>query len=258
MHPILLHIGSFKFYTYGLFVAIGFMTAIWISQKNAKSHDISHQTITDVFFIILVSALIGARFLYVLINFDAYKNNWLDIFKIWNGGLVFFGGFLAAVVVTAVYLKMRNLDIWKIADVISPGAAFGHAMGRIGCFFAGCCYGKECDLPIAVKFTNPETLAPIGVYLHPTQIYSVFSNLVLFFILLWLQKRKKFNGMVFLSYIMIYSLFRSIVEFFRGDFRGDFFFDFISLSQGIGLSVSVVALMIILKRSNLFYGPKEK
>jgi len=120
------------------------------------------------------------------------KNNLLDIFKIWNGGLVFFGGFIAAVVATPIYLKSKNLDFWKTADIISPGLALGHAVGRIGCFFAGCCYGKECDLPIAIKFTNPESLAPIGVYLHPTQLYSVFSNLTLFFILLWLQNHALF------------------------------------------------------------------
>ncbi len=256
MHPVLLHIGSFNLYTYGLFVGLGFMTAIWISQKNATHHDISSQTIMDIFFVILLSALFGARFLYVLINFDSFKNNLSDIFKIWEGGLVFFGGFIAVIVVMAVYLKVKKFNFWKITDIISPGVALGHAVGRIGCFFAGCCYGKECDLPIAIKFTDPQTLAPIGVYLHPTQIYSVFSNLILFFILLWIQKRKKFDGMVFLSHIMLYSLFRSIIEFFRGDFRGDFFFDFISLSQGIGMMVSLIAFILLIKFLRPVYDQK--
>lgn len=253
MHPVLFHIGHFKLYTYGLFVAMGFMAAIWVSQKIAKnhsnSHDISPEIIMDIFFVILLSAMLGARFLYVFINFDSYKNNLIDIFKIWNGGLVFFGGLLTSVIATAVYLKIKKLNIWKIADIIAPGLALGHALGRIGCFFAGCCYGKECALPFAVKFTNPETLAPMGIYLHPTQIYSVFANLILFFILLGLLKIKKFNGMVFLSYIMLYSLFRSIIEFFRGDFRGDFFFQFISMSQGIGLMVSLTAFIFLFKLS---------
>jgi phosphatidylglycerol:prolipoprotein diacylglycerol transferase len=256
MHPILFHIGSFNLYTYGLFVALGFMTAIWVSKKNAAPHGISPETITDIFFVILFSAFVGARLLYVLINFDGFKNNLIDIFKVWNGGLVFFGGFCMAVIVTAVYLKLKHLNIWKTADLIAPGVALGHAVGRIGCFFAGCCYGKECDLPIAVKFTNPDSLAPLGVYLHPTQLYSVFSNLVLFFILSGLQKRKKFNGMVFLSYIMLYSLFRSIIEFFRGDFRGNFFFEFISMSQGIGLLVSMIALILLIKLSRSSHDPR--
>ncbi len=249
MHPVLLQIGSFKLHTYGFFVALGFIAAMLFSTKNAKPHGISSQTITDIFFIILVSALIGARLLYVLINFKYYQNNLLGIFKTWDGGLVFFGGFLAVVVTMAVYFKFKKFAIWKMGDIISPGIALGHAVGRIGCLFAGCCYGKECSLAFAIKFTNPQSLAPVGVYLHPTQIYSVFSNLLLFFIILWLQKKKKFDGMVVLSHIILYSLFRSIIEFFRGDFRGDFFFEFISTSQGIGLLISVMALVLLIKFS---------
>ncbi len=253
MHPILLDFGSFSLYTYGLFVALGFMTAIFISQKMATPHNIKHETISDIFFIVLVSALIGARALYVIISFDAYKNNLLDIFKIWNGGLVFFGGFIFSVIITAAYLKYRELNIWLTADVLAPGVAIGHAVGRIGCLFAGCCYGETCDLPFAIKFTDPQSLAPLNVDLHPTQVYMVLSNLVLFFILLWLNKKKRFNGMIFLSYIMLYSLFRFVIEFFRGDFRGDFIYEFISLSQGIGLLVSLMAFVLILilsKRAN--------
>ena len=249
MHPVLFHIGDFKLYTYGFFVALGFMTAIFVSQKIAKPHGISSETINDIFLVILLSALFGARSLYVLINFDTFKDNLLDMVKIWNGGLVFFGGFMAAVLAVAVYLKIKTISIWKTADILSPGLALGHAVGRLGCFFAGCCYGKTCSLPFAVKFTNPQSLAPIGVYLHPTQIYSVVSNLILFFILLRLQKNKKFDGLIFLSYIMLYSLFRFCIEFFRGDFRGDFFFEFISMSQGIGLLVFLVALILLIKFS---------
>ncbi len=249
MHPILFDLGKFHLYTYGLFIAIGFVTAIFVSQKLAASSGIKDQVISDIFFIILISALVGARTLYVIIGFDAYKNNWLDIFKIWNGGLVFFGGFISAVICTAIYLRYQKLNIWKTADVIAPGVALGHSIGRFGCFFAGCCYGQTCDLPFAVTFTNPDSLAPLGVPLHPTQIYMVLSNLVLFFILLLVFKKKRFNGMVFLTYIMLYSFFRFVIEFFRGDFRGHFYFDFISLSQGIGLLVSIVALALIIKRA---------
>jgi len=256
MHPVLFHIGSFNLYTYGLFVALGFMTAVFISQKIAKPHGISTENISDIFFVILLSALLGARLLYVLINFDDFKNNLLDIFKIWNGGLVFFGGFIASVAAVMIYLKVKKFNVWKTADIIAPGIALGHAVGRLGCFFAGCCYGRECSLPFAIKFTNPEGLAPLGVYLHPTQIYSVVSNIILFSILLGLQKNKKFDGMIFLSYIMLYSIFRSFVEFFRGDFRGDFFFEFISMSQGIGFMVFLIAFILLIKFSRSSYGTK--
>jgi len=256
MYPILLDLGKINLYTYGLFVALGLMTAIWVSKRLAAPHGILPETITDIFIVILVSAIVGARLLYVVINFSTYSGNLLEMFKIWKGGLVFFGGFIAAVASTAVYLNLKNLKVWKMADIISPGIALGHCVGRIGCLFAGCCYGKACDLPFAIKFTHPESLAPLGVYLHPTQIYSILSNLMLFFILLGIQKKKKFDGMIFLSYLMLYSLFRSIIEFFRGDFRGDFFFEFISLSQGIGLLVFLIAFILLMKLSRPSHGPE--
>ncbi len=256
MYPVLLDLGKVHLYTYGLFVALGLMTAIWISKRIAKPHGISPDTITDIFIVILVSAIVGARLLYVAINFSTYKDHPLEMLKIWNGGLVFFGGFIVAAAAAAVYFNLKNLKIWKMADIISPGIALGHAVGRIGCLFAGCCYGKACDLPFAIKFTHPESLAPLGVYLHPTQMYSIFSNLILFFILMGLHKKKKFDGMIFLSYIMLYSLFRSIIEFFRGDFRGDFFFEFISMSQGIGLLVFLMALILLTKLSKSSHGPE--
>ncbi len=249
MHPILLELGSFKLYTYGLFLALGFLTAVWFSKRNARFYDTPDQDIADIFFVILISSIVGARLLYVIINFDFYRNNLLDIFKIWNGGLVFFGGFITAIVAAMITLQKKKMPVWKTADIITPGIVLGHSIGRLGCFFAGCCHGKECDLPFAVKFTHPDSLAPLNLYLHPTQLYMVFSNFFLFLILMWLQKRKGFHGMIFFYYIILYSAFRGIIEVFRGDFRGDFFFDFLSVSQGIGLVVSCLALVMILKLS---------
>ncbi len=246
MYPVLFHIGPLTLYTYGLFVALGFMTLMGVSRKYADG--ISSETLGDLLVVILISALIGARLLYVILNFEAYRHHLLDILKVWNGGLVFFGGFLATVPAVALYLKIKGLNIWKTADSLSPGLALGHAVGRLGCFFAGCCYGKECSLPTAVRFTHPESLAPLNVGLHPTQIYEVCSNLVLFIILVRLRKKKGPRGMVFLIYIILYSLFRSVIEFFRGDFRGDFFFHFISVSQGIGVLVSLGAGILLFMR----------
>ncbi|MFO7913612.1 MAG: prolipoprotein diacylglyceryl transferase [Desulfotignum sp.] len=247
MHPILFTFGSFSLYTYGLFLALGFMAAVWFSKRNARFYDIKPDDISDLFFVVLVCGLLGARLLYVLINIEEFQSNLLDIVKIWKGGLVFFGGFIGGVAGSVVLIRMKKLSFFKTADSISPGVALGHAIGRLGCFFAGCCYGRQCDLPFAVKFTHPDSLAPLHMFLHPTQIYMAASNLALFFILIWIQKHKRFHGMVFLSYVMIYSVFRFIIEFFRGDFRGDFFFDFFSMSQGIGIVVFFIALAVMVK-----------
>ena len=254
MHPILLQVGSLKLYTYGFFVALGFIIAIWFTKRNARFYGVPDQMVSDLFLTVLISALAGARILYVLINIDAYRDNFLDIFKIWNGGLVFFGGFIGGALGAIIFLRIKKMDVWKTADVISPGLALGHSVGRFGCLFAGCCYGKSCSLPIAITFTNPDSLAPLNIPLHPTQLYMIASNFVLFLILLAIQRRKRFNGMVFLSYIMLYSVFRSIIEFFRGDFRGNFFFDFLSLSQGIGLLVSCIALIFMIIKLRTRHG----
>lgn len=247
MHPILIHFHGVTLYTYGLFLALGFLAAIWFTNRNARFYDIKSSDVSDLFFVILVSGIIGGRLLYVIINFDVFKASPLEIFKLWNGGLVFFGGFISAVAASIVTLKIKKLPFLKTADAIAPGAALGHGIGRLGCFFAGCCYGRQCDLPIAVRFSHPDSLAPLHVPLHPTQLYMVCANLLLFFILVFLQRRKRFNGMIFLSYIILYSLFRFILEFFRGDFRGDFFFEFLSISQGIGILAILAAVIVMVK-----------
>ncbi|MCF8088850.1 MAG: prolipoprotein diacylglyceryl transferase [Desulfotignum sp.] len=247
MHPILVHFGSVTLYTYGFFLAMGFLTAVWFSKRNARFYDLKPDDISDLFFVILVSGIVGARLLYVIINFADFKASPLDVFKLWNGGLVFFGGFIGAVAASIVTLRIKKLPFFKTADTIAPGVALGHGIGRLGCFFAGCCYGRQCDLPIAVQFSNPDSLAPLHVPLHPTQIYMVAANLILFFILIFLQRRKRFHGMIFLSYIILYSVFRFIIEFFRGDFRGDFFLEFLSISQGIGILAIVIAVAAMVK-----------
>jgi phosphatidylglycerol:prolipoprotein diacylglycerol transferase len=247
MHPILIHFHGVTLYTYGLFLALGFLAAIWFTNRNARFYDIKSSDISDLFFVILISGIIGGRLLYVIINFDVFKASPLEIFKLWNGGLVFFGGFISAVAASIVTLKIKKLPFLKTADAIAPGAALGHGIGRLGCFFAGCCYGRQCDLPIAIQFSHPDSLAPLHVPLHPTQLYMVGANLLLFFILVFLQRRKRFNGMIFLSYIILYSLFRFIIEFFRGDFRGDFFFEFLSVSQGIGILAILAAVIVMVK-----------
>ncbi len=250
MHPILLKIGSLTLYTYGLFVGLGFLTAVLVSGRRGKKYNIKPEQMSDLFFIILISAITGARLLYVVINFSDFSGHLIDIFKIWNGGLVFYGGFIAALAAALVYIKKTNLLMWQTGDIIAPGIALGHAIGRLGCFSAGCCYGRQCRLPWAVTFTDPHCLAPLGVPLQPTQLYSVLSNFTIFLILLWIDKKKKFDGMVFWCYILLYGLFRSFIEIFRGDPRGHFlFFNFLSVSQGIGLIMAIAAVFMLYRLS---------
>ncbi len=255
MHPTLLAFGNFKIYTYGVFLALAFWFALLAGKRLAKREGLDPEIFADLFFYVLVSAIIGARLFYVITVWDDYVRRPLDIFKIWEGGLVFYGGFVAAAVTAVYFVKKRNLPLLKIADAAAPAVAFGHFWGRLGCFFAGCCYGKACDLPWAITFENAESLAPLNVALHPTQLYDAMNNLAIFGILLFLGIRKKFDGQIFCLYIFLYGITRSVIEFFRDDFRGSVFGGFLSPSQTIGLALAAAAFVALaagLKGSKFF------
>jgi phosphatidylglycerol:prolipoprotein diacylglycerol transferase len=245
MHPVLLKIGPVAIYTYGFFVAMAFVVGLAIAKQEAVRLGRDPGPVTDLCFYILLSAMVGARLFYIAVNPGMFLNDPLEIFKIWNGGLVFYGGFIAAGAVAMAYLKKRQLPLWQTADVLAPGLAAGHVLGRVGCFFAGCCYGKECHLPWAVTFSHPLSLAPLGIPLHPSQLYEVLNNLVVFFAL-WLFRRKKtFDGQVFWMYLLMYGITRAILEFFRGDPRGVFLNGSLSVSQIIGIALAVMAMVIL-------------
>ena len=247
MHPILLQLGNFKIFTYGVFMALAFWFALTAGKKLARKEGLDPEIISDLFFYILISAIIGSRLFYVATNLETYARNPLGIFKIWEGGLVFYGGFIAAALTAAVFLKKNKLPLWKTADVAAPAVAFGHFWGRVGCFFAGCCYGKTCDLPWAVTFTNPDSLAPLNTPLHPTQLYSAFNNLAIFGFLVFFNKRKKVQGQTFFLYIFLYGITRSVIEYFRNDFRGTVFGGMLSTSQAIGLSLAAFSAIVLIK-----------
>jgi phosphatidylglycerol:prolipoprotein diacylglycerol transferase len=244
MHPDLFKIGPLTIHTYGVLVAAGFLLGLAFAVRQAKKEGIPPERIVDLGFYILLSALIGSRLFYILINASHYMKNPLDIFKIWEGGLVFYGGLLLAVPTVLWYVKKNNLSVWGIADLFAPSLAIGHAIGRLGCFFSGCCYGKPAEgLPWSVIFTDPESLAIIGVPLHPTQLYESLGELINFFILITLRRNKSFNGQLFLIYIILYSVLRFIVEIFRGDVSRGFITSQLSLSQGVSILMFLVAVV---------------
>ncbi|MDM8526375.1 prolipoprotein diacylglyceryl transferase [Desulfococcaceae bacterium HSG8] len=246
MYPVLFKIGKIAVYTYGLFIAIGFLAGISISKKEAERSGQSPEKIMDLCFYILIAAIVGSRLFYVITKPDIFLSNPLEIFKIWNGGLVFYGGFIGAMATVFVYLKKEKMPLWITLDTLAPALAIGHFFGRIGCFFAGCCYGKVCDLPWAITFSNPESLAPTGIPIHPTQLYSSLNNLMIFGFLWFFRTRKSFDGQLCWLYIMIYGLTRSIIELFRGDDRGEVIFGIFSVSQVIGGSMAITALVMLI------------
>jgi phosphatidylglycerol:prolipoprotein diacylglycerol transferase len=235
MYPVLLKLGPLTIHTYGFCIAVGFLVALSYVSRTARQKNINSEYIVDLCFYALVCGMIGGRLLYVFLEWETFQNNWLEIFRIWNGGLVFYGGFIAALIFAWQYMKTKHMPMLKTLDILAPAVALAHGFGRIGCFFAGCCYGRMCDLPWAVTFTHPLTLARPNVALHPTQLYSSVMNFALFGLLVWLSSRKLKAGIVATAYLCLYGLGRISIEFFRGDDRGTFWFHMLSPAQGIGL-----------------------
>lgn len=248
MHPILFKIGPLTIHTYGVLVATGFIAALFVAINQAKKQGIPKENILDIGFYILLSAIIGSRLLYTLIEYKHYIKNPFDIFKIWEGGLVYYGGVLLAIPVAIIYVRKKNLPLWKLADSFAPAIAIGHAVGRFGCFSAGCCHGKPMDLPWGVTFTDPHSLAIRGIPLHPTQLYESFAEFGIFLFLLSWAKRKSFDGELFGIYIILYSLTRFIIEFFRGDPARGFIYNGISISQAISIVLFLTAIIFIIHR----------
>jgi phosphatidylglycerol:prolipoprotein diacylglycerol transferase len=209
-----------------LLLAVAFLVGIWLSARLAQAEGIHSDTIWNIGLVVIASALIGAKLLLILVEFDYYRKNPAEIFSLetLRSGGVFLGGVIAALAATSYYFHRLKLPGWKLADIIAPGLALGHAIGRVGCFAAGCCFGKSCSLPWAVTFTSEYAHAyvgvPLNVSLHPTQLYEAAVEFVFFLGLLRFRKKKAFDGQVILIYLMSYSVVRFFLEFLRGDANG--------------------------------------
>ncbi|HDZ89947.1 MAG: prolipoprotein diacylglyceryl transferase [Deltaproteobacteria bacterium] len=250
MHPDLFSIGPFTLHTYGLFVATGFLAALLITVRLGKDQGIGPQQTMDMGFLIILSAIVGSRIMYVLMNISHYIKRPLDVFKVWEGGLVFSGGILCVVLTVIWYAKRHDLSFWKVADLWSPAMAVGQGIGRIGCFMAGCCYGRPSGPEWGVVFTDPHSLAPLNIPLYPTQLFSSISGFIIFFILLLIHRKRRFQGQVFLWLLMLHSTARLFIERFRGDDRGVIIGGQMSVTQLVTLLIllGAVVTLIIFKR----------
>lgn len=250
MHPILLKIGPLTIYTYGALMATAFFVSISWVLKRGQRRGLDPQTLMDLSFYVILAAMVGSRLLFIVLNYEEYLQDPLAIVKVWEGGLVFFGGLLFAVPVTWFFIRKSDLPLGVLADVIAPSLVLGHAIGRWGCFFAGCCYGKPTDLPWAITFIDPHSLAPRGIPLHPTQVYESLMNLEICLALIGWERWKKERpaGQVFWLYLLLYSLGRFGVEFFRGDDRG-MMIQVLSTSQFLGIFLALWAAVMLVRGS---------
>jgi len=223
MFPVLFSIGPLTLHTYGIFVATGIVVGVLVTIRIGRSQGITPQNIVDISFIAIFSGIIGSRLLYILMNLSYYSSNPLDMLKLWQGGLVFSGGLLAGLIMLIWHARRKDYNLLLLGDIWSPGVAIGQGIGRIGCFMAGCCYGKPTTVAWGVVFTDPRSLVPEpirNVPLHPTQLYSLLSGFVIFIILMILTAKKKFEGQVLLWFLILHSASRLLIERFRGDDRG--------------------------------------
>ncbi|MBN2333368.1 MAG: prolipoprotein diacylglyceryl transferase [Deltaproteobacteria bacterium] len=239
--------GGLTIHTYGLLVAIGFLMAMIYAVQAGKKEGLAPDLIYDLFFYALLFAIIGARILYVLINSSYYRSHPLEILYIWQGGLVFYGGFLAAVAAVYIKLRIHHLAVMQVADIAAPALALAQAIGRLGCLAAGCCYGGHCGLPFALIFSDPASLAPLHVALHPTQIYHAVANGLLFVILAWHRHHRSFVGQSAVLYLLLYPVGRFTIEFFRGDQRGGWWLFSTSQWISVVLFLCGLALLVALK-----------
>ncbi|MEW6382219.1 MAG: prolipoprotein diacylglyceryl transferase [bacterium] len=245
MHPILFKLGPVTIYTYGFFIALAFIAGILWASREARQLGENPERIMDLGFFITLAAIIGSRILFIFLNIQEYLEHPGNIVKIWEGGLVFYGGLIASILTGLFYLKKHRLRVWKYADILAPAIALGQGIGRIGCLMAGCCYGKETSCPWAIRFTDPHSLAVLNVPLHPTQIYEAVGALLIFGLLLGLRKKKSFEGQIFWTYIALYSALRFVIEFFRGDEVRAFFWHTLSLTQVIGIALFLSSLYML-------------
>ena len=256
MFPELFRIGNFPINTYGVFLALAFLCAILIAVKLAARDGLPREKIYDLSLWMLLASLIGSKVL-MLFTEPEYRDHPLQLISLdfLRSGGVFYGGLLGAIVTGYFLMKRYKLPWWKTADACAPGIAVGNFFGRLGCFSAGCCWGKPTTLPWGVKFTelgHEITGVPIDVPLHPTQLYESLSMLIVFFFLLWLHKHKRFSGQVILLYALLYSIIRFLIEFLRDDPRGDLFGlttrTGLSTSQLISIVVGIGALILLIIR----------
>ena len=223
MLPELFHFGRFALPSYGVIAAIGLLAALYVVRRLAGQHDVDPDKAWSLGIIAMLSALLGAKIFYVINDWSRYSADPRQIFSLetLQAGGVFYGGLLGALAACSAFLLYTRMPVLRTSDVFAPGIALGHAFGRLGCFAAGCCYGRPTDLPWGVKFTNPLAArfagTPLDVHLHPTQIYEFGIELANFFLLLWLLRRKTFDGQVIGAYVFLYGFARYFIEFFRGD-----------------------------------------
>ena len=261
MHPILIKLGPLTVHTYGFLMALGVGLGLIFLYVQAKRRGLNAVALMDAAFYTIIVSLVGAKLALLVGHFSYYTSNWRELFSLARSGGVFQGGLAFGVVFALWYFRRKKIPTWPAADLIGPALALGHGFGRIGCFSAGCCFGRECAAPWAATFRSEYardlTGVPLGVPLHPVQLYEAALNFLNFLVLFLVLKRKRFDGQVFGLYIINYSVIRFFTEYFRGDhadkaylLQGSTALSSLSVPQAVCILgvLAGLALLVILKK----------
>jgi phosphatidylglycerol---prolipoprotein diacylglyceryl transferase len=257
MYPRLFEFGWFTVYSYGLLLALAYLLGLRMALVRARHRGLDSTRVMDLGIWIIISALIGAKLMLLIVDWDYFSRNPRELISLAQSGGVFYGGLILALIVALWYMWRHRMNIWATCDVFAPGIALGHVIGRIGCFLAGCCYGRPTDVPWAVRFTDPFAAANVGtplhMDLHPTQLYEAGAELLILGLLLGFERKgRPFAGRTFWSYMFLYGVSRFIIEMYRGDPRGFVPGTNLSTSQFIAIilvPLSLIMLFVLSRRS---------
>ncbi|MGE3473988.1 MAG: prolipoprotein diacylglyceryl transferase, partial [Vicinamibacterales bacterium] len=248
MHPILLEAGPVTIYTYGVLLAAAYLLGLWLGVRRANQAGLDGNRVLDLGIWVIIAALIGAKGLLFIVDFGHFTSSREEFFSLLRSGGVFYGGLIAASLTCIYQLRKHKLPLWQSGDLFAPGIALGYMVGRLGCLAAGCCYGRPTQVAWAVTFTDPAAAlnvgTPLNVALHPTQLYESLAGLAILVVILILERRPgSFPGRTFWQFVLLYSVSRFIIEFYRGDDRG--MMGMFSTSQVISLVLAPLSVVML-------------
>jgi phosphatidylglycerol:prolipoprotein diacylglycerol transferase len=245
MHSTLFEVFGVPIRSYGLMMVIGFALGLWRMVRVGRKRDLPPERLYDLALTVLLSGIVGARIVYVMLNRDS--ESWRELVAVWNGGLSFHGGVAFAMAAGYVYIRRAKLPFWQCADIAAPSLAIGYAVARVGCFLNGCCYGAPTSLPWGVRFCENGVLTPPS---HPTQLYAMGANLLIFVILTRVERLGRGSGFVFVSYIGLYGIYRFLIEFLRKGYSAKVFVLGLTEAQVVSLlMIAGSAIVLSLMRS---------
>lgn len=262
MHPVLFEIGAFQVRSYGLMLALSFLLGIYLAVYRAKkTKDVNPNTIMDLAVILIISAIVGSRILYVITHLEEFRGNWMDTFNplqsdgtIGIAGLTVLGGVVLCFISAIIYLRFKKVSFLKYADVVIPAVGLGIFLTRIGCYLNGCCYGLPCEehaMCVTFPYHSPAGAQFPGVPLIPTQLYSSLYGLIIFVGLLILERWKRFDGYLLAWFFILYGISRTIVDFFRYYENTDMLITFgqngLTVNQGISLVFVGVGIWMLVR-----------